>query len=243
MWVQKYDYSGSKRFIFRSRCRYGRTFRNFFRLVDYLIKTKCLSLETIYAIAGEGRPSFGNGCFPVVYPLHRFLTINGVKPDEKFRMTIDFTRLTHQHELAVAAAAYLFIIIDILKDGVGDIFDIVVYGKYRKYTSLFPKSARLWHLFIVEHVDLDPVDFLSIHPSNVIALGTLLHALYSVKKSKNLLDVISLVCSIGGDCDSTLALALMIGTLYFGKDQYDEMVSFLKQHNNSILQENRSLND
>jgi ADP-ribosylglycohydrolase len=191
--------------------RYGKSFPDFFRLVKHLRKTNQLDLNTIYQISKD-RNSFGNGCLPLVYPLFHYLTKNNLSLADRFQLIIHFTRLTHYHQSSVSAVAWLFCFLDIALKG-SNPFDFRSYQHYMTLISSLKLDAEKWQIFLSNELHLSPPAFIDRHKNNVVAIETLSYALYCVKSSADLLDMIGRVAGFGGDVDSVLSLGMMVGTV------------------------------
>jgi hypothetical protein len=189
---------------------YGRTFPDLFWLVRALKKSNALNLDSIDEISKD-RNSFGNGCLALVYLLRRFLQVNGVSADERRRFRQDFCRLTHAHPLAVGTVIILACLLDLLEGG-KDPLDLVAFEPCLELLGV--DIHRRLQRFLLADIYLPPHEFVEKHRNNVVALETLFYTLYGMRNSRDMMELVGMVASFAGDCDSVLALALLLRALY-----------------------------
>lgn len=84
-------------------CGYGKTYPDFFRLVQYLDKRGKLTYAKLLEIS-EDRCSFGNGCLALVYPLVCYANEHNLNP---YQLVRTYTEMTHAHLNALDACALL----------------------------------------------------------------------------------------------------------------------------------------
>ena len=175
--------------------KYGSTWKHFFLLMEELIETNRVGLSIINSIAKD-HDRKGNGCLPLVYPVYHYANSIGQDP---YEFTERITLLTHAHPEALKAVSSLVNFIHNATDN-KEVFDAKNYGE-----ELFD--------FLNNHIDLSDAEFAVLYPHNVTALNTLFYAMYCVKNTNNMEDLISKVVSFRGDTDSATALALLLHSI------------------------------
>jgi ADP-ribosylglycohydrolase len=96
-----------------------------------------------------------------------------------------------------------------------DVFDVAEYKNYEMFFTDTLKKAV--NDFFGAHINLKPEDYVQVYLDNIRASNTLFYALYCVKNSESIEEVISNVISFNGDADSVNALAMMIWGLTLGE--------------------------
>ncbi|RME05932.1 MAG: hypothetical protein D6816_08295, partial [Bacteroidetes bacterium] len=141
-----------------------------------------------------GSGSAGNGCLALVLPVYVFARKHNLQPR---RLVKAFCQISHAHGEALRASNFLCHVFEV-HDGV-------------KESLPFEELPSALREYVGQsHWQLDPSGFVSRYPHNALAPEAVAYALYTVQNSKREEDVIALTVSLGGDVDSTLALALML---------------------------------
>ena len=182
----------------RRSARYGKTYEDHFRTIEWFIDNGQIDLERIYKLAQERNPggSFGNGCLALVYPGYDYAL--QIKQDP-ISLIESFTRLVYTHDYAIRAVRFLSEIIEDLQDS-KDLRDIRTDDPYVQE-------------FLKHGLELTPDDYVIKYPDNIIALHTLFNSVYCAHNASSEQEVIVRCINFGGDVDSVLSTALMIFAL------------------------------
>ncbi len=186
--------------------RYGNTWKDYFRMVVQLDRQGNLSCDNLFRSAlqrgprGEG--SAGNGCLALALPIYVFAREHDLHPGRLIRA---FFHLSHAHEDALQAGHFLYRLFQNL-------------DFYQGRGQLEVRSPIIREYYEQSLWRLEPAEFARCYPHNVLAPVTVIYALYAVQNSTSEEEVVSLTVSLGGDVDSTLALALMLHRLFEGAD-------------------------
>jgi ADP-ribosylglycohydrolase len=205
--TQNYSYSTRENLLLdwliyqtrtRRPTRYGSTYKDHFKLMDWLINEGRVDLDKIRRLAQDrnSNGSFGNGCLALVYPVHCYA--KQIRQDS-LNLIKEFTRLIYTHENALSAVTFLHQIIEATE------------------TSTDMRKIKTDNICIQEFLNtglsLEPEDYIKEYTENVKALHTLFNALYCAYDASDEKEVITRCVNFGGDVDSVLATAMLIFSL------------------------------
>jgi ADP-ribosylglycohydrolase len=180
----------------RRATRYGKTWQNFFLLIDYLKKlpdNHKTKLQKIYEISMDAN-SCGNGAIVLIYPVMKTYETFGNFSEREIKWIIHrYVNLTHHHK------------------EVDEVINLMVdHIKQCKETKKYPKLKGHYHKLTME-------EFCRYHPINTTVKNTYMYAvmaLHFAEKKENEIDqlhsIMNTCIKMGGDIDSVASVAFLL---------------------------------
>jgi hypothetical protein len=208
--VSGYEYDGDVNWLLVSWARfheknrrvttYGGTHKNFFRVVRALDKAGNLKTERLFELSAESKPggSLGNGCLALALSVYAYSKVIGHDRKELVQL---FFKLSHAHEGALGCGRYLCNLFEAVEGG----FELLKVQSDCGPVSKF-LANREW--------EMPPEEFAKKYPHNVLCCITVVHALYGVLNASSEVDLIVRTISMGGDCDSVMAMSMMLWEIF-----------------------------